>query len=72
LLHERLDILGVPVEVMRLMGLRAILAGVIALEPKLELQVFDVAGLASRVRWMMEVPERLPIQFLPGKRLRQR
>ena len=48
-----------------LVRLRAVLAGVVALEPKLQLQVPDIARLAAGVSRVMCMPERLPIPVLP-------
>jgi hypothetical protein len=42
------------IEVMWLMGLRAILAGVVALEPQLQFKVPNRPGFSSRVAWVVE------------------
>ncbi len=57
---------------MRLVRLRAVLAGVVALEPELQLQVPDIARLAAGVGRVMCMPERLPIPVLAWENRRQR
>ena len=57
---------------MRLVRMRVVLAGVVALEPELELQVPNIARLAAGVGRVMRVPERLPFPVLTREDRRQR